>query len=978
MGYDLRFKPNLLFVALILALFCPVTALTQSISNSSTTIINASKFQNLRNPSNLENVSETILLNIPPTHIPQLPEQSVNNVEVKFIKRDIYKTGASISVTDSSFDQTYDGELPQLYQGEVWVSDEAGQKISVGLANLSLLNDEVRGGVVFRNGTEITEQYTIERSVETLANPDELIVSKKNTQESTFECGSHEELLQIESIASSGGIISGSTGSQGSGGTSALIAAPQHELEIATEAACDYVEFHGGVTNAMYEILTALNLVDTIYQVELGISLKVTFQHFWSDCSNPSHPYSTTSHLNTISDFTQYWNSNFASSQNYDVAHLFSMHYGEPFVGKAWLGATCSTTKYGITLRPSELSFAYDLIGITVAHEIGHNLGAVHDTNCFPEYDIMCPNLALTYNFSNQSQTDIGNSISNFTCMGTNPSNTNPPQFTSPSSITISEEQSLNFPVNAIDPDGDFVDIVAVNLPTGFSFDGTSLYFQPNYSTVQCENLKTFTIDLIARDAAQHYTIQKLAVTILNTHRAATLNPISPIFAGLNTQTTHNFSITNPDNVPISIALNFYTSSLSASISNTPGAESISFTPNYSGFYEMDAILTDCMGEKSTQPLKVIANNNPTAPFAKLTYEPSVYEGQTTNVPIQVYLPPGVSQNDVIVSQDTEYGSGSFSGPLTITNSNFSWAPDFTTFNKCSYINFEPPEYQTRSFALKATNVLTGESSTSFTNIYIFDTPAAPQLLDPANYQLGGLSYVPGQYTKIPLMLYGGGSGYINISIPDELMAQNPPGTYYASSGSINGFKYIYWTPSANLSGTQYINFQAGNCESEYKTFTVELKQGQTLSEQPTLVPSNLGFDLTILSANGKTIKINHQLVSDQSDFQILENSNCTIRYYAHTKKGKLFQSTPFAFIPFLGNSSLELDLGKIPPLKKPSTKKTKKKSVYIGTEVACNNDIVKQVTASTLIKTKTKNSLKFSKWLNVFASKFWSNYYEK
>ena len=43
----------------------------------------------------------------------------------------------------------------------------------------------------------------------------------------------------------------------------------------------------GGSSNANNEILSILNQVDGIYQAELSIALRVTYQHTWAGSSDP-------------------------------------------------------------------------------------------------------------------------------------------------------------------------------------------------------------------------------------------------------------------------------------------------------------------------------------------------------------------------------------------------------------------------------------------------------------------------------------------------------------------------------------------------------------------------------------------------------------------------------------------------------------------------------------------------------------------
>ncbi len=64
----------------------------------------------------------------------------------------------------------------------------------------------------------------------------------------------------------------------------------KYEFDIATEADYEYVQALGGAEAANREILGILNQVDGVYQSELLLQLRVSFQHAWADKHDP-YPY---------------------------------------------------------------------------------------------------------------------------------------------------------------------------------------------------------------------------------------------------------------------------------------------------------------------------------------------------------------------------------------------------------------------------------------------------------------------------------------------------------------------------------------------------------------------------------------------------------------------------------------------------------------------------------------------------------------
>lgn len=152
---------------------------------------------------------------------------------------------------------------------------------------------------------------------------------------------------------------------------SAASAVNLRTLEVATEADFQWVNLAGGVAAANNEILGILNLVDGIYQRDLGLRVAVTYQHAWST----PDPYTSANMGDELLLFLDYWNDNYPPAQYpRDTAHLFTGKFG--FQGLAFIAETCNTrAAYGITGRSGSLTY------LVTAHEIGHNLGADHIDN---------------------------------------------------------------------------------------------------------------------------------------------------------------------------------------------------------------------------------------------------------------------------------------------------------------------------------------------------------------------------------------------------------------------------------------------------------------------------------------------------------------------------------------------------------------------------------------------------------------------
>lgn len=149
--------------------------------------------------------------------------------------------------------------------------------------------------------------------------------------------------------------------------------------DVATEADYEYVAASGGSLAANAVILDVMNQVDGIYQTQLGIALRVAYQHTWAA---PDDPYSSTAASIVLSEFRNYWNANFAAYP-YDLAHMWTgKDLDGSTIGIAYLGVTCRTRSYsyGVSQRFSSSPGKY----ILTAHEIGHNFGAGHTEDADP------------------------------------------------------------------------------------------------------------------------------------------------------------------------------------------------------------------------------------------------------------------------------------------------------------------------------------------------------------------------------------------------------------------------------------------------------------------------------------------------------------------------------------------------------------------------------------------------------------------
>lgn len=186
-------------------------------------------------------------------------------------------------------------------------------------------------------------------------------------------------------------------------------------LEIATDADYEYYQAFGSNTNN--RILGDINNIQPLYEDSFGMELTVVFQNVWD---NSNDPYNVVHPPQDVNDeIDSVWQNHFSHVKR-DVIHLFTGKTFYIFGGEVRGSADGAGT---ICQRETANSFTtntYQSFGV-VAHELGHNLGAIHgDADCDTSKSVMCVGIKSTpLYFSNNSIARIQNYInSNSSCLG--------------------------------------------------------------------------------------------------------------------------------------------------------------------------------------------------------------------------------------------------------------------------------------------------------------------------------------------------------------------------------------------------------------------------------------------------------------------------------------------------------------------------------------------------------------------------------
>ncbi|KAJ6569551.1 Metallo-peptidase family M12-domain-containing protein [Mycena capillaripes] len=162
----------------------------------------------------------------------------------------------------------------------------------------------------------------------------------------------------------------------------------QKVLYMGVAADCVYTQKYGSHANATSQILTNWNSASSLYKSTFNISLGIVELQIQDEvCPNPvnkSFPWnvdcSTVPLNDRLSLFSQ-WRGD-KGSDGVGLWHLMSGCPTGSEVGIAWLATLCQQSATGT--EPSVVSgTAVSTAGLTewqvIAHEIGHNFGAIHD-----------------------------------------------------------------------------------------------------------------------------------------------------------------------------------------------------------------------------------------------------------------------------------------------------------------------------------------------------------------------------------------------------------------------------------------------------------------------------------------------------------------------------------------------------------------------------------------------------------------------
>jgi hypothetical protein len=277
---------------------------------------------------------------------------------------------------------TADGMAHKLAKGPINTYKGTVKGDSGAQARMSVKESTIEGAIITRSDRFFLQPA---RSLSKIARDDEFVFYRSSdVANEGATCG---VTLADEVAAQEARTGSHLKAGETTGATGPITGlSPLKIARIATDADAEYVSAFGGASQANAQIASIMNLVDGIYQVEIGITFQIVFQNTWADAA--TDPYTSTAPGTRLDEFRNHWNANFTGVQR-SLAHLWTgIDLDGGTIGVASLAVVCRTPQraYGLSQKfpLSGTSITASTVVLT-AHEIGHNFSAFHTNPSGPD-----------------------------------------------------------------------------------------------------------------------------------------------------------------------------------------------------------------------------------------------------------------------------------------------------------------------------------------------------------------------------------------------------------------------------------------------------------------------------------------------------------------------------------------------------------------------------------------------------------------
>jgi Metallo-peptidase family M12/Putative Ig domain/IPT/TIG domain len=382
------------------------------------------------------------------------------------------------------------------------------------------------------------------------------------------------------------------TPSDATGAPASAAAGALHEVELGTEADAPFVAQTGGVSEANARIVSIVNAINGIYEFDLGLTLKVSFQRAW----NGSDPYTST---NSDALLTQF-RSNFLGhvSAPTDDAVLFSgRDFDGSIVGRAYVASACSPYRFGVNQFYQQSD---SLTRLIAAHEMGHTLGGSHTTD-----GIMAPSINpnVTW-FGATSQQQIGDYVDAVSCLAEVDVG-GPPVLDPIGPQDAPENATLSLQLSATDPEGGAISWSALPLPIGASLSPSGLFqWKPPLDSVGCGGFVDHSVTFRATDPDGNHASETVVISVIDTPTG------SP--PAIDAPANRSALSDRPLSIPLSAVDEDGDNVSFAAVSpptglNVSTSGMLTWTPSFEqiGPHELSLIATDCTDKTSGQSVTI-------------------------------------------------------------------------------------------------------------------------------------------------------------------------------------------------------------------------------------------------------------------------------------------------------------------------------------------------------------------------------------
>jgi len=288
------------------------------------------------------------------------------NVVIVLNKRKL--PGAAACFVNAQGTCVKDRKVPVLFRGTATLIGKRYDNRNVPVA-ASVIDNQIKVQFLgpVRGPRKVNRRaFSLQWTLEAKNNIRARVTSKPSSAFRGKECGSHHASHGTQMKAAA-----------------ALAARPNVEkyrvVTISTDADAEWYARYG--ENSNVEIAAIINAAEAIYDRQMGIRFSIVRQHVYTTTS----PYVDTDPSKLLASFAKNpensANMSFAPlsfDQDVDLKHLFTgKDLDGGTVGLSYIGSICwaSASAYGLTQNLSrELNVAI------FAHEVGHSLGAQHDT----------------------------------------------------------------------------------------------------------------------------------------------------------------------------------------------------------------------------------------------------------------------------------------------------------------------------------------------------------------------------------------------------------------------------------------------------------------------------------------------------------------------------------------------------------------------------------------------------------------------